>query len=38
MSSDLTGPQGKTDKKMIVLNKFLKAKKSHRQPREATSK
>ena len=34
----LRDPKGKTDKKMIVLNKFLKAEKSHRQPRETTSK
>lgn len=32
MSSDLTGPQGKDRSKMIVLDKFLKAGKSNRQP------
>lgn len=31
MSSDLTGPRGKDRSKMIVLDKFLKAKKSNRQ-------
>lgn len=31
MSSDLRGPRGKDRSKMIVLDKFLKAKKSNRQ-------